>query len=293
MRKPHWVRPREAVAGGHGVRKLLRELDLSTVCESARCPNRGECFTDRTATFLILGRDCTRRCRFCAVGKGTPAAPDPGEGGRIAAAVRRLGLEYVVVTSVTRDDLADGGASAFADVIATLRRESPAVPVEVLVPDFQGSAEALETVLERGPTVLNHNVETVPRLYGTVRPGADYERSLGVVSAAARHPAAPITKSGLMLGLGEMQDEVISVMEDLAGAGCRCLTLGQYLQPTRENLPVERFLAPAEFEELAVAGRRAGIEQVVAGPLVRSSYRAGETCRTFTAGRPEKGCAVS
>ena len=281
MRKPHWVRPREAVAGGHGVRKLLRDLDLSTVCESARCPNRGECFTDRTATFLILGKDCTRRGGFCAVDKGAPTAPDPGEGLRIAAAVRRLGLDFVVVTSVTRDDLADGGASVFAEVIDTLRREVPGVPVEVLVPDFQGSGEALETVLDRGVAVLNHNVETVPRLYGTVRPGADYGRSLGIIGAAARHRTAPIAKSGLMLGLGERRDEVLSVMDDLASAGCRCLTLGQYLQPTGENLPVERFLAPAEFEEFAEEGRRAGIELVVAGPLVRSSYRAGGTLRSL------------
>ncbi len=275
MRKPRWVYPRAAgIAGGHEVRKLLRDLRLSTVCESARCPNRGECFSRRTATFLILGENCTRRCGFCAVGKGVPSPPDAAEAAAVAEAVERLGLDYAVVTSVTRDDLPDGGASAFAAVIGEIRRRNGGTGVEVLVPDFKGDARALEIVLEALPDVLNHNVETVPRLYGTVRPGADYRRSLGLIARAASRRPGPLAKSGLMLGLGETEREVAEVMGDLAAAGCSILTLGQYLQPSRRNLPVERFLRPGEFEELARMGRRLGIGKVVAGPLVRSSYRA-------------------
>lgn len=262
------------IAGGHEVRKLLRECGVATVCESARCPNRGECFEERTATFLILGRSCTRRCGFCAVHKGRPDTPDPGEPEAVAAAARRLGLEFVVVTSVTRDDLPDGGAGVFARVIGRVRRGSPEARVEVLVPDFGGDWNALDAVTAAVPDVLNHNVETVPRLYADVRPGADYERSVELLQRAAA--AVPVTKSGMMLGLGEKREEVTEVMRDLAFAGCRSLTLGQYLQPTRANLAVARYLEPVEFEELAREGRELGIERVVAGPLVRSSYRAGE-----------------
>ena len=267
------------IAGGHEVRTLLRGLGLSTVCESARCPNRGECFSDRTATFLILGRTCTRRCGFCAVAKGLPEGADPGEPRAVAEAVGRLGLTYAVVTSVTRDDLPDGGASAFAAVIGEIRRRRPGTLIEVLVPDFGGRRASLETVLEARPAVLNHNVETVPRLYPLVRPGADYGRSLALLRRAAAGPSANLAKSGMMLGLGEEREEVIEVMKDLAGAGCRSLTLGQYLQPTRDNLPVARYLEPQEFEDLAAAGRDLGIEGIVAGPLVRSSYRAGKIYR--------------
>jgi lipoic acid synthetase len=264
---------------------------VATVCESARCPNRGECFEERTATFLILGKSCTRRCGFCAVHKGRPGVPDPDVPAAVATAARRLGLDFVVVTSVTRDDLPDGGAGVFARVIRRIRHESPGTRVEVLVPDFGGAEGALDTVTAAEPDVLNHNVETVPRLYPAVRPGADYGRSISLLRKAA--VGVPVTKSGMMLGLGEKRDEVRAVMRDLSSAGCRSLTLGQYLQPTRGNLAVERYLEPEEFEELAREGRRLGIERVLAGPLVRSSYRAGEvfadlvpdgTARPMTAG---------
>ena len=254
---------------------------MSTVCESARCPNRGECFGERTATFLILGRTCTRRCGFCAVPKGAPGAPDRSEPEAVAEAARRLGLDYVVVTSVTRDDLPDGGAEIFADVIRQVKRGSPSTRVEVLVPDFAGAERSLDRVTAAGPEVLNHNVEAVPRLYREVRPGADYRRSVDLLRRAAL--TVGVTKSGMMLGLGEKREEVLEVMRDLAGAGCRSLTLGQYLQPTRNNLAVRRYLEPEEYEDLARAGTELGIERVVAGPLVRSSYRAGEIYDDLTA----------
>jgi len=278
LRKPAWVLPTARhPAGGHAVRRLMRELDLATVCESARCPNRGECLGTGTATFLVLGGVCTRRCGFCAVAKGAaPAAPDPGEPAAVAAAVARLGLDYAVVTSVTRDDLPDGGAAHLAATVRAIRDACPGTPVEVLVPDFAGAPGALETVLAAGPAVLNHNLETVPRLYPRVRPGADYDRSLALLRRARSVSPAVAAKSGLMVGLGEETGELTAVMRDLAAAGVAALTLGQYLQPGRGNLPVERYLPPAEFEALAAAARAAGIAQVAAGPLVRSSYRARE-----------------
>jgi lipoic acid synthetase len=292
MRKPSWVVPKpSAGAGGSEVRRLVRELNLATVCESARCPNRGECFEAGTATFLILGEVCTRRCGFCAIAKGAPGPPDPDEPAAVAEAVRRLGLTYVVVTSVTRDDLADGGAGQFAATVAALRDDSgdrgPArvtggamvaggTPVEVLIPDFGGAAGPLETVLAAGPAVLNHNLETVPRLYQRVRPGARYERSLGLLRHAREIAPGTPTKSGLMVGLGEEVDEVVAVIRELAETGVSMLTIGQYLQPGRENLAVERYWRPEEFAGLEQAGRAAGIARVTAGPLVRSSYRARE-----------------
>jgi len=320
MRKPSWVFPKPYdFAGGHAVRRLMRELHLATVCESARCPNRGECLGAGTATFLILGEVCTRRCGFCAIAKGAPGPPDPGEPAAVAEAVRRLGLAYAVVTSVTRDDLADGGAGQFAATIAAIRGINPQTPphgglsglavrpapgqtdgfrfssqeqkaessaraglapsVEVLIPDFDGAPEALETVLAAGPAVLNHNVETVPRLYPQVRPLADYPRSLALLRLAREIAPAIPTKSGLMVGFGERFDEVVAVMRDLAAAGVRSLTIGQYLQPDRESLPVERYWLPEEFDALAAAGRAAGLGRVTAGPLVRSSYRAREAYR--------------
>ena len=295
MRKPAWVFPKPYdFAGGHEVRLLMRELGLATVCESARCPNRGECLGSGTATFLILGEVCTRRCGFCAIAKGQPGEPNPDEPAAVAAAVRRLGLAYAVVTSVTRDDLADGGASQFAATISAIRAgpgdRSPAraegrataareIPVEVLIPDFAGAPGTLETVLAAGPAVLNHNLETVPRLYPRVRPGADYSRSLALLRRSrAFDPALP-TKSGFMVGFGEQIDEVVAVMRDLAAAGVSSLTIGQYLQPGRESLPVERYWHPEEFDALEKAGRAAGIAQVTAGPLVRSSYQAREAYR--------------
>ena len=292
MRKPAWVFPKPYdLAGGHGVRRLMRELNLATVCESARCPNRGECFGAGTATFLILGEVCTRRCGFCAIAKGLPGQPDPDEPAAVAAAVRRLGLTYAVVTSVTRDDLADGGAAQFAAVIRAIRavsgdrspvRELGGVkaaretPVEVLIPDFAGADGPLATVLAAGPAVLNHNLETVRRLYPRVRPGAAYDRSLALLRRARELSPATPTKSGLMVGFGERIDEVVAVIRDLAEAGVFALTIGQYLQPGRESLPVERYWHPEEFAALEQAGRAAGIARVTAGPLVRSSYRARE-----------------
>jgi lipoic acid synthetase len=320
MRKPSWVFPKPYdFAGGHEVRRLMRGLRLATVCESARCPNRGECLGAGTATFLILGEICTRRCGFCAIAKGEPGPPDPGEPAAVAEAVRRLGLAYAVVTSVTRDDLADGGAGQFAATILAIRGCDPAMPphrggaglaaqpapgrggaapsssrernaaagaraasdpsVEVLIPDFNGAPEALDTVLAAGPAVLNHNIETVPRLYPRVRPLADYPRSLALLRLAREIAPAIPTKSGLMVGFGEQFDEVVAVMRDLAAAGVGSLTIGQYLQPARESLPVARYWHPEEFEALAAAGRGAGLGRVTAGPLVRSSYRAREAYR--------------
>ncbi len=277
MRKPAWVLPLSRdLAEGHGLRRLLRELGLATVCEAARCPNRGECLGGGTATFLVLGVRCTRRCGFCAVEKGAPAPPDPGEPAAVAEAVRRLGLGYVVVTSVTRDDLPDRGAAGFAATVRAIRETSPGALVEVLVPDFAGAPGALEAVLAAGPAVLNHNLETVPRLYGRVRPGADYRRSLALLRRAREIAPATPTKSGLMVGLGEAPEEVAAVLRDLAACGVGALTVGQYLQPGKGSLPVERFWRPEEFDALEEAGRAAGIARVKAGPLVRSSYRARE-----------------
>jgi lipoic acid synthetase len=277
MRKPPWVLPAARdPAAGDAVRRLMRELGLATVCESARCPNLGECLGAGTATFLVLGGACTRRCGFCAVAKGPPAAPDPGEPTAVAAAVRRLGLAHAVVTSVTRDDLPDGGAAHFAATVRAIRAAAPGAHVELLVPDFAGAPGALETVLAAGPDVLAHNLETVPRLYPRVRPGADYGRSLALLRRAREAAPGVATKSGLMAGLGERVEEMAAVLRDLAAAGVAALTVGQYLQPGRGNLPVERYLAPAEFGALAAAARAAGIARVAAGPLVRSSYRARE-----------------
>jgi lipoic acid synthetase len=298
MRKPAWVFPqRQDFAGGHEVRRLMRELRLATVCESARCPNRGECLGSGTATLLILGDVCTRRCGFCAIAKGTPGPPDRGEPAAVAEAIRRLGLSYAVVTSVTRDDLPDGGAGQFAATVRAIRAlgeglppdsvagfgaSRPAareIPVEALIPDFAGKPGALETVLAAGPAVLNHNLETVPRLYPRVRPGAGYARSLLLLRRARETAPEITTKSGLMVGLGEDFDEVVAVMRDLSTAAVSALTVGQYLQPDRGSLPVERYWRPEEFAALEDAGRAAGIAQVKAGPLVRSSYQARESYR--------------
>jgi lipoic acid synthetase len=275
MLKPEWVLPTTRdPSGGDRVLRLMRGLGLNTVCESARCPNRGECLGQGTATFLILGRLCTRRCGFCAVAKGVPAPPDPGEPGAVAEAVRRLGLDYAVVTSVTRDDLPDGGAAQFAATVRAIRQTCPSTLVEVLVPDFAGAPGALATVLDSAPAVLNHNLETVPRLYERVRPGAVYSRSLGLLRRSRQIAPATPTKTGLMVGLGEGLEEVVAVMRNLAAVGVAALTVGQYLQPKRESLPVERYWRPDEFAALERAGRSAGIVRVAAGPLVRSSYRA-------------------
>lgn len=275
--KPRWLRspipPRVVVAP---VEDLLGNLGLHTVCQSALCPNRGHCFSRGTATFMILGDRCTRRCPYCAVDKGGPAPVDPGEPERLADAVFRLGLRHVVVTSVTRDDLADGGAAQFAAVVEALRRRCPDATVELLVPDFGGSEEALDRVAAAGPAVLNHNLETVPRLYPVVRPEADYRRSLGLLSRAKAVAPRMVTKSGLMLGLGERKEEVLAVMADLREAGCDILTLGQYLRPSPAHLPVAEYLHPHRFAALRRAGLDMGFRAVFAGPLVRSSFHAGD-----------------
>jgi lipoic acid synthetase len=256
------------------VRKLVRNNRLHTVCSSAACPNQTECWNAGTATFMILGSVCTRGCAFCAVAKGVPQGPDLEEPDRVADAVAALKLKYAVVTSVTRDDLPDGGASLFAGTIRAIRAKTPACRVEVLIPDLQGSESALKTVLDASPDVLNHNLETVPALYARVRPRADYGRSLELLRKAGSCGA--VTKTGLMLGLGEGMEEVRSVLKDLRSIGCDRLTLGQYLQPSREHLPVEKYYHPDEFAVMRGLALAMGFQQVASGPLVRSSYRAGE-----------------
>ncbi len=271
---PEWLRkrlpPAERVAP---VLALIRELHLATVCQAAHCPNMGECFARGTATFMILGRVCTRECTFCAVHGGTPETVDPDEPERVAEATKRLGLRHVVVTSVTRDDLPDGGSAQFAETIRAGHRETDAA-VAVLTPDFEGRTADLDRVLDAGPEVFNHNVETVPRLYPEVRPQADYARSLGVVARAAASDCGAATKSGLMLGLGEREDEVLTVLADLRHAGCRVVTLGQYLAPSPEHHPVVEFVPPEQFDQFAREARRMGFDAVASGPFVRSSYHA-------------------
>lgn len=276
--RPDWLRVR--FFGGehyHHLKRIMRTLELNTVCESARCPNMGECWQHGTATFMILGDICTRACGFCAVPSGKPAGPpDEQEPYRVAEAVARLGLRYAVVTSVNRDDQPDGGAHVFARTIQEIRRRVPGCKVEVLIPDFRGNWDALTTVLDMRPDVLNHNTETVPRLYRQARKGALYERSLQLLRRSKEaHPEVP-TKTGLMLGLGEEKHEVLATLKDLAAQGTDILTLGQYLQPTREHLPVLRYVHPDEFAEFKVLGEAMGFKHVEAGPLVRSSYHAFE-----------------
>ena len=275
--KPPWLKRRiPSGATYQEVRRLLKDGGLHTVCEEACCPNLGECFSRGTATFLILGDRCTRNCRFCAVGHGPLGPPDPNEPQRVAEAAKAMTLKYVVITSVTRDDLPDGGSGLFAQTILALREKAPGTLVEVLIPDFQGDGEALKKVMEARPDVLNHNVETVPRLYPTVRPGAVYERSLRLLKKAGEMDPSVVTKSGLMLGLGESEDEIRRTLQDLVEAGCTMLTLGQYLQPSRDHLPVERFIPPEEFERWKETALRMGFTEVASGPFVRSSYHARE-----------------
>jgi len=274
--RPDWLRVK--FFGGErfqDLKRLMRTLDLHTVCESARCPNMGECWEHGAATFMILGDICTRACGFCAVPSGKPAGPpDKDEPYRVADAVAKMGLRYAVVTSVNRDDQPDGGAQIFARTIEEIRNRVPGCKVEVLIPDFRGDWNALETVLAAKPDVLNHNTETVPRLYRQVRKGAVYERSLELLRRSkAGHPEIP-TKTGMMLGLGEEKQEVLSTIEELARQGTNILTLGQYLQPTREHLPVVRYVHPDEFREYKVLGEAMGFKHVESGPLVRSSYHA-------------------
>jgi lipoic acid synthetase len=258
------------------VRTLLKKSRLRTVCQEAKCPNLWECFSQRTSTFLIMGPNCTRNCRFCAVGHGPLGPPDPGEPERVAEAVKSMGLDYVVVTSVTRDDLPDGGASFFSETIQEIRKRVPGALIEVLIPDFQGNADALQTVMQARPHVLNHNIETVPRLYPSVRPEAEHGRSLELLTRAKAYDPGIPTKSGLMLGLGEFAEEIKGTLHDLLDAGCCMLTLGQYLQPTKEHLPVERFINPEEFDRWKEIALKMGFLEVASGPFVRSSYHAKE-----------------
>jgi lipoic acid synthetase len=276
--RPDWLKVR--FFGGENyqeLKRIMRTLDLHTVCESARCPNQGECWEHRTATFMILGNICTRACGFCAVPSGRPiGSPDEAEPERVAEAVAQMNLRYAVVTSVNRDDQPDGGSAIFARTIASIRARVPGCRVEVLIPDFRGDWAALDTVLAAAPDVLNHNIETVPRLYGHVRRGALYERSLELLRRAKHSSPDMPVKTGIMLGLGETREEVLRVMADLATQKTDIFTLGQYLQPTREHLPVVRFVHPDEFIQYRELGEALGLRHVEAGPLVRSSYHAFE-----------------
>ncbi len=273
--RPKWLRAPAPVGENYrDLKGIIERLRLHTVCESAACPNIGECWNRRTATFMILGNICTRRCGFCAVQKGAPLPVEYDEPARVAEAAAAMGLKFAVITSVNRDDRKDGGAELFAMVIRAIRERIPGCGVEVLIPDFQGNRAAVETVMEAQPDVLNHNTETVPRLYRQVRLGARFERSLDVLAHAKRVSPRTPTKSGLMLGLGETPEEVLGVMRDLRGSNVDILTLGQYLRPSPKHLPIVRYVPPAEFGEFRLAGYEMGFRHVESGPLVRSSYHA-------------------
>jgi lipoic acid synthetase len=275
--KPEWLKARAPVGENyHDLKRLARSLALNTVCESAHCPNIGECWHHKTATFMMLGNLCTRRCGFCAVPKGRPEPIDFDEPRRVAEAVAALGLEYAVITSVNRDDDLLGGARAFALVIEEIRRQAPGCGVEVLVPDFQGREDAIRMVVEARPDVLNHNTESVPRLYRVVRSGARYERSLELLHYSKKLDHGVVTKSGVLVGLGEETSELLEVFRDLAATGCDILTIGQYLRPSRDHLPMARLYTPREFAELKTEALKMGFRHVESGPLVRSSYHAHE-----------------
>lgn len=279
MRHPDWIKVK--ATGTHATKKILRNHGVSTVCEEARCPNQGKCFSMGTATFMILGDRCTRNCTFCAVQSSEPLPLDHHEPEKVASAVSSLGLKFVVITSVTRDDLPDGGAGQFAETILAVRKKDPSIKIEILTPDFRGSTESLKTVLDACPDVFNHNVETVPRLYSVVRPVADYPTSINVLKTAKKLYPGIRTKSGMMLGLGEKEPEVISVMKDLREAGCDFLTIGQYLRPGRKNIPVVEYISPEVFENHRIKGLEMGFAAVASSPLTRSSMEAGEMfCQT-------------
>jgi lipoic acid synthetase len=285
-RLPAWLKRKLPLGNGNSFTEgLLRELRLETVCENARCPNRPECYSRRTATFMILGNVCTRPCGFCSVPRGTPENLEDDEPERVAEAALRLGLKHVVITSVTRDDLSDGGADHFRRCILAVRSRTRAA-VEVLTPDFLGDLRAVDRVLEAQPEVYNHNMETVPRLYKKVRGRADYQRSLEVLAHVKNRTPKTVTKSGLMLGLGEAVEELLDVLADLRAVGCDTLTLGQYLAPTLKHIPVVRYVPPAEFDALAVLARSMGFAQVASGPFVRSSYHADEMVNQYASGNP-------
>jgi lipoic acid synthetase len=275
--KPDWLRARAPVGNNfHNLKKLARGLGLHTVCESAQCPNIGECWNHKTATFMLLGDICTRRCGFCAVPKGHPEPINWDEPRRVAEAVATLGLKHAVITSVNRDDDNLGGARIFAETIRWVRELTPGCRIEVLIPDFQGLDEALRIVLDAQPDVLNHNIETVPRLYRAVRSGARYERSLDLLEKAKKFSPGMVAKSGIMVGLGETMDEILEVFRDLAVRGVDILTVGQYLRPSKDHLPIARFYSPQEFHQMKIEALRLGFRHVESGPLVRSSYHAHE-----------------
>ena len=277
LKKPPWLKKRiPPIQEIVKVKAILERGNLHTVCEEARCPNLGDCFSKGTATFLILGRVCTRNCGFCAVERGTPLPLNESEPEAVARAVGEMKLQYVVLTSVTRDDLQDGGASHYAKAIRAIRALDPGVKIEVLIPDLKGDRTALETVLKEQPDVLNHNVETVPRLYPQVRPQADYRRSLELLQWAKETDPSLLTKSGFMLGLGETQEEVLNLLTDLREVGCDFLTIGQYLQPRSDRLPVVRYVPPEEFEEYRETAQGMGFKGVASGPFVRSSFHASQ-----------------
>lgn len=281
-RLPDWLRNKSPlVAETHGVREILKELNLNTVCQSAGCPNRGQCYAEGTATFLILGDICTRNCRFCSVVKGMVKPLDPDEPDRVMAAVARLELEHTVITSVTRDDLPDGGAVQFVKTIRLLKENLPAVSVEVLTPDFKGNQAAIASVVKAGPDIYNHNLETVPRLYEWIRPEADYRRSLDLLQQVKESGVKLLTKSGIMVGFGETAAEVEGVMDDLRKVDCDILTIGQYLAPTRSHSPVVKYIEPETFKEWESLALRKGFKYVASGPLVRSSFHAGQARSLF------------
>lgn len=277
VRKPSWLKV--TAPGGDGylkIKSMMRELGLHTVCEEARCPNIGECWEHKAATFMILGDVCTRNCAYCAVSHGTPAQFDPAEPVKLAEAVGRMGLEHVVITSVDRDDLPNGGAEAFAACVTEIRARLPETGVEVLIPDFKGSEVALQLVMDAKPTILNHNLETCERLYRLARPGGRYDRALRLLANARRMDATALTKSGIILGMGEEWDEIVTCMRDLRKSDVNILTLGQYLRPSAAHLPVVRYYTPEEFNELGAIGRKLGFKHVQSSPLTRSSYHAWE-----------------
>ena len=280
-RHPTWIKARMPSGGNYAeLKKLMRDLQLHTVCEEARCPNIGECWNSRTATFMILGDVCTRRCMFCAVKKGAPGGVvDTDEPRRLGEAVGYLKLNHIVITSVNRDDLADGGASVFAECIAEARKHRPGCTVEVLIPDLEGNWDALAVIVQAHPEVLNHNTETVSRLYRRVRPYANYQQTLNLLQIGKQLDAQVLTKSGLMVGLGETVTELLETMQDIRNTECDILTIGQYLSPSPRHLPIQRYYTPEEFEELKEAGLEMGFRHVESGPLVRSSYHAGEQAK--------------
>jgi len=274
--RPSWVNKKIRLKDCSELKAMLHELKLGTVCEEALCPNIGECFAKKQATFLILGKNCTRRCTFCGVKRGLPSPVDTGEPARVAEGIERLGLTHVVITSVTRDDLPDGGAQAFVDTVAAIRRSGCKITVELLIPDFRLDRDAIGRVVAAKPDILAHNIETVPRLYPAAHEGADYRRSLHVLKAIKECDSCMRTKSGLMLGLGEREEEVLTTLSDIAGTGCDFLSIGQYLAPSREHFPVKEYITPEKFGYYKEKALEAGFRHVESGPYVRSSYAAAE-----------------